>query len=228
MNDVSLRSRKKAMITSTNHKGSDETRRTTTARKAANALARQDSIAAIIRTSQPRAVCFFSFSLSLSLSISFAERHKTCNRSTQHAVERIQCCFCALHEADQDRRRPLALAFVDRCLLMQTVRIGAAIAFDVASTLNGNDERLPELELRRQQQYTHIYNKTQSTTTTKQQSTTQPKATTFNNIRIIIPSSTPTTSSTITTTTTTTATAAASASTTDDKLATVNLLHAII
>jgi hypothetical protein len=60
-------------------------------------------------------------------------------------------------------RRPLALAFVDRCLLMQTVRIGAAIAFDVVSTLNGNDERLPELELRRQQQYTHIYNKTQST-----------------------------------------------------------------
>jgi hypothetical protein len=62
---------------------------------------------------------------------------------------------------------------------MQTVRIGAAIAFDVVSTLNGNDERLPELELRRQKQYTHIYNKTQSTTTTKQQSTTQPKATTF-------------------------------------------------
>jgi hypothetical protein len=110
-------------------------------------------------------------------------------------------------------RRPLALAFVDRCLLMQTVRIGAAIAFDVVSTLNGNDERLLELELRRQQQYTHIYNKTQSTTTTKQQSTTQPKATTFNNIRIIIPSSTPTTTSTTTTTTTATATAAASAST---------------
>ncbi len=121
-------------------------------------------------------------------------------------------------------RRPLALAFVDRCLLMQPVRIGAAIAFDVVSKLKATDERLPELEVRRQQQYTHIYNKQSTTTATKQ----QPKATTFNNIRIIIPSSTPTTTTTTTATATATYTAtAASASTTDDKLATVNLLHAI-
>lgn len=115
--------------------------------------------------------------------------------------------------------RPLALAFVDRCLRMRPVRIGAAIAFDVVSTLNADDERLRALEASRQQQYAHIYNKTQSTKTTNQQTTKQPKATAFNNIRIIIPS---TTTTTTTTSTGAAGAAAASTSKTDDKLATVN------
>ena len=108
MNNVSLRSRKKATITPINYKGSDETRRTTTARKAANALARgRDSIAAIIRKSQPRAFVYFLFlCLYLSHLLNATKTsivvHNVVER-IQCCIWRIQCCICAVRETDQDR-----------------------------------------------------------------------------------------------------------------------------